>query len=475
MIDPRADERSAAASATIAGGEEPRDGAAARAKGLAPGEAPLPSEGTIYQVGDLGRRIVEFAERTEAVGFSGALLAAKGGKVVAAVGIGTADVEGKVPNTPATLFEIASATKTFTAAATVRLAQDGRLRLDDAITLHLPGVPRNCRDITVRHLLQHTSGIPGTNTQGHGDDLGRVLPSFLRGGPIHPPGKHWEYWNQGYSLLSEVIARASGQGYTEYCKGTLFTAAHLDATRFTGDPAPAGATVAVGRSAYGPPRSALSHPYGNGYGFQYRGMGGLVTTVWDLWRWDVALRGTDVLSNDSKAELFRPGLGEYALGWFVRKGARGRSVQSHGGSVRGFVCEVRRYPEQDGCLFVLCNRDDAPARQVAQAVEELLFDDRPTVVELPRPLEGDLAKALTGRYKDAKGATLIIEADGKVTRARIEWYERGPVTRAVLGRDAGDDVVLYEWIAATKLAIDREGTGIVSRVSILGRQFSRDR
>src|SRR5262245_34194351 len=91
-----ADERSAAASATNAAGGEPRDGAAARAKGLPPGEAPHPSEGTPYQVGDLGRRIVEFSERTEVAGFSGALLAAKGGKVVAAVGVGAADLEGKV-------------------------------------------------------------------------------------------------------------------------------------------------------------------------------------------------------------------------------------------------------------------------------------------------------------------------------------------------------------------------------------------
>lgn len=431
------------------------------------------SEATVYQVGDLGRRMVEFTERAQAVGFSGAVLAAKGGKVVAAVGVGDAD--GKAPVTPATLFEIASATKPFTAAAIVRLAQDGKLRLDAPIALHLPDVPANCRDITIRHLLQHTSGIPGTNSQGGGDNLGRVLPSFLRGGPLHPPGKHWEYWNQGYALLSEVIARASGRKYTDYCKETLLGPARMRATGFTGDPAPAGVTVAVGRSSSGPPRSALEHPYGNEYGFQYRGMGGLVTNVWDLWRWDRTLSRDDVLSKASKAEMFKPGLGDYALGWFVRKNARGRLVQSHGGSVRGFVCEMRRFPDEDGCLIVLCNRDDAPARPLADALEAILFGDPSKVADPPRPLDAEVAKSMAGRYQDSRGAALIIEPDGKVTRLRIEWYANGPVTRAVLGLDARGDIVLYEWTEATKLTVDRDGMGSVSRITILDRPFTRAR
>ena len=125
----------------------------------------------------------------------------------------------------------------------LRLVQQGKLSLDDSISQHLPDVPEDCRLITVRHLLQHTSGIPGTNSAGGGDDIRKVLPLFLRGGPRHPPGTHWEYWNQGYALLSEIIANASGKDYTTYCKQELFEPAGLLATRFTGDAAPEGATV----------------------------------------------------------------------------------------------------------------------------------------------------------------------------------------------------------------------------------------
>jgi CubicO group peptidase (beta-lactamase class C family) len=425
--------------------------------------------------GEVGRRIADFAARSESGGFTGAILAARKGKVVAAVGVGSADLNGKVPNTPATLFEIASAAKQFTAAAMLRLVQQGRVKLDDSIDLYLPAIPDNCKAITVRHLLQHTSGIPGSNSVGGGDDINKVLPLFLRGGPKHPPGTHWEYWNQGYALATEIIARASGKDYTAYCKDDLFATAGLRVTCFTGDRAPDGTVVAIGRSVRGQPRSALDHPYGS-YGFQYRGMGGVVTSVWDLWRWDRALRGESVLGEASKAELFQPGLNNYALGWFVRSDSHGRLVQAHGGGVRGFVSELHRYPNEDGCLFVLSNRDDSPVQEIAGAIEALLFGEPLPCKEPPRPLDAPLAQAVAGNYQDSKGAKLIVETDGKVARVQIHWGPpRGPVTRAVLGVDAQGQIVLYEWSDAIRTEIVRQGTEPASRVSFLNRQFERVR
>ncbi len=424
---------------------------------------------------ETGRRIIAFVERTASVGFSGSVFAAKGGKVVAATGVGYADLEGKVPNTPATLFEIASATKQFTAAAVLRLVEKKRLKLDDSIAEHLPGVPETCRPITVRHLLQHTSGIPGTNSAGSGDDLGVVLPLFLKGGPAHTPGTHWEYWNQGYSLLSEIIARVSGMEYVEFCRKSLFAPAEMRATLFTGDVPPDGAVVAVGRSSRGEPRSALDHPYGS-YGFQYRGMGGAVSTVWDLWRWDRALQGTKVLNAASRKELFQPGLKNYALGWFVTTGKKGRTVQSHGGSVRGFVCDLRRYPEEDGCIFVLCNRDDVPVYCVSRAVEEILFGDTPTIELPPRPLNAEVAKTFVGRFEADSGAVLFVKAEGKITRAQIRWPGKegaaGPVTRAFLGLDDKGSVILYAWTSSTPVVVECKDLS-VECLSIHDRRFER--
>ncbi len=406
-------------------------------------------------VGLPGARVVECAKRAEALGFRGAVLAALDGEVVAAVGVGSADLAGEVPNTPATLFELASASKQFTAAAVLALAQDKKLKLDDPISKHLRGVPRDCAKITVRHLLQHTSGIPRTNSSGGGDDLEPVLPLFLEGGPRHEPGTHFEYWNQGYALLSAIVEKAAREPFVDYSRERLFERAKLKVTRFTGDPAPEDAAVAGGRSAKGAPRSALADPYGS-FRYQYRGMGGVVTNVWDLWRWDRALKGDEFLKDAAKRELFDPGLEDYALGWYVHRRPDGRVVQEHGGAVRGFVCQVRRYPKDDGCLFVLCNRDDFDSSGLADLLERALFDA--AFVMPPKRLASERAAALVGTWRTDAGRSLEIALDAEgVARATLRWgpEEGAPVTRGTLGQD-GDETVFFTAGESLPLRLERD-------------------
>lgn len=421
---------------------------------------------------DLPASLLSHAKDLEARGLSGAFLAAKDGQVIAAAGIGHADLQNTIPNTPETLFEIASLTKQFTAAAILLLAQDHKLALSDPISKHLPGIPESCQAITVEHLLRHTSGIPGSNAQGGGDDLAAVLPTFLAGGPRHTPGEHFEYWNQGYALLSEIIARASGQPYTEYCRERLFKPAGLASTFFTGDPAPPGLTVAVGRTSRGKPRSALDHPYG-GYGFQYRGMGGIVTTVRDLYLWDRALKGDTLLNADSKTKLFTPGPGDYGLGWRITRDSRGRLIQSHGGGVRGFICELRRYPESDALLIVLCNNDAAPLRQAAQGLETILFGGQPSGGPPLRGLDPALIPHLTGVYKDDKGRTLTITLDGPVTRAALLWGQGGPTTHATIRRDESDAIIFDDGSERIPLTLTRPEGQSVQSLTILNMTFHR--
>ncbi|MBL4846585.1 MAG: serine hydrolase [Planctomycetes bacterium] len=417
--------------------------------------------------GKLGKRIVEWAKSAEAAGFSGVVFAAKKGTVIAAVGVGSADLEGERPNTPATRFEIASATKQFTAAAVMILVDKKKIDLDASISTYLPGVPANCKSITVRHLLQHTSGIPGTNSEGSGTDLARVLPGFLKGGPKHKPGTHWEYWNQGYALLTEIVARTAGQSYVDVCKAALFRPCGMKASGFTGDTPPKGASVAIGRSSDGPSRSAYEHPYG-GYGFQYRGMGGAVTTAWDLWRWHNALSGK-LLSKRARRELFKPGLNDYALGWFVKE-SKGRLVQSHGGGVRGFICDVRRYPKQDACVFVLCNNDAAPLGVVAQGVEQLLFGEKLTV-SLPRPADPKDVAALSGTYRDAGGNVLKVGLEGKTLEATLTWTG-GQVTYLVVSRK-GRALKISDGSDTYDLSLGALAKGKASSLSFGKTRYSR--
>jgi len=424
-------------------------------------------------IGPIGKQIAAWLEGAEAAGFSGAVLAAKDGKVVAAIGVGWADPERKLKNTPATLFEIASTTKQITAAAVMLLVQKGKLSLDDPIAKYLPGVPDDCKAITVRHLLQHTSGIPGSNSGGGGDRLDLVLPSFLKGGPQHKPGTHWEYWNQGYALLTEIIARASGESYVTFCKRHLFKPSKMKVTCFTGDPAPRGARVSIGQTTRGRPRSALEHPYGS-YGFQYRGMGGVVTSVWDLWRWDRALHGGKLLKAPAKKLLFEPGLKGYALGWRVKQDRSGRMVQSHSGSVRGFLADMRRYPGEDGCIAVLCNRDDAPLRRVAEGVEAILFGGNARPLN-PRPdaPDAELATILVGTYSGPRGRVLKILKIRGALRFELHWGPpNGPVTRGRVGK-RGAEVILDDGSKQYPIKTTQTAGGPVQKIVWMKDSYTR--
>lgn len=427
-----------------------------------------------FVAGDPHAQLIDkIANRCADMGVSGAILAARDGKVLVACGIGSADLEDVRPNTANTMFELASATKQFTASAILRLSEQGLLKLDDSISLHLPNVPDSCREITIRHLLQHRSGIPGTNSRGRGDDINAVVPVFLSGGPRHEPGTHWEYWNQGYALVSAIVEHASQRSYTDYCKEELFEKAGMRHSCFTGDVTPVDCDVAIGWSSRGQPRSALEHPYGS-YGYQYRGMGGAVSNVWDLWKWDRALRGNDVLGEAATRELFDAGLNNYALGWLVARNHRGRLVQSHGGSVRGFVCELRRFPEDNGCLFVLCNRDDVPVRAFSDLLESAMFDE--DVAMPPVALSPDLQDALAGTYLGPGGQQLIIEPDGETTRASILWRPggHGPVTHALIGQDDAGALVLFEWSEVTEIGYAQNRHGQVTTVRMQSMAFSRN-
>lgn len=412
----------------------------------------------------LGKRLARLVEGCGELGFSGAVLAARDGQVVVAIGVGPAGGEARC--SARTLFEIASATKQLTGAAVMKLVDQQKLGLDDPIHKHLPKVPASCAKITIRHLLQHTSGIPGTNTSGAGRDLERVVPLFLRGGPQHEPGSKWAYWNQGYALCAAIVEKASGVRFGEFCRRELFAPAKMATARFTGDAAPEGAPVATGFSPRGN-RTALEHPYG-AYEMQYMGMGGAVCSVWDLWRWDRALKGEAVLSAAAKRELFKPGLRSYALGWFVeRKG--GRLVQHHGGGVRGFICQLRRYPEQDGCLVVLCNRDRGPAPGVADLLERALFGE--AVAPPPARLPEARQKALAGRYRHPR-ARLIVTPEGGLTRALIEWWPEqpnGPRTRGLLGHGADGELVFFTWSERLAVTIERDAQGAVGKL-VMGKQ-----
>ncbi len=158
-----------------------------------------------------------------------AVAVVKDGELIHAKGYGRANVEWNIPNTPDTVFRLASVTKQFTATAIIMLAGQGTLSVDDPITRFFPDYPTSGHDITVQHLLNHTSGIFSYTSDPEflskvRRDLtpAQMLAEFSRVPFDFKPGAKYQYNNSGYVLLGMIIEQASGMSYEEFLKSHIF-------------------------------------------------------------------------------------------------------------------------------------------------------------------------------------------------------------------------------------------------------------
>ncbi|MEM6689173.1 MAG: serine hydrolase domain-containing protein [Planctomycetota bacterium] len=387
--------------------------------------------------------VEEAAERD----FSGMVLAQHKGEIIAAAGIGYADPISRTAIDSRTLFEIGSITKPITSLALVILERQGKLSLEDSIADHLPSVPANCRGITIKHLMQHTSGIPGTNYGPTSKDISVVTKAYLKGGPKKKPGSHFEYWNQGYALLAAIIAEVNETTYPEAIDKLVFRPAKMKASCFTGDRSPNGLVVSVGQSTRGPSRSALEHPYGNFYGLQYQGMGGVVTNADDLLSFVNALSK----SKASLDKILQPGPdSDYGLGWWIKEINETDRRIFHTGSVRGFLSAISWYPERESSFIVLANTDDRKGFFQVESSCRKAFEAM--VIPLPKDqqFEDRLTAKLVGQYvlgnrvvtisKLGDGLEMIIDWGGVKTFGKLAKSDS--TDRLIFLDGSGDDVFI---------------------------------
>ena len=293
---------------------------------------------------------------------------------------GSANLEHDIPNTPETVFEAGSVSKQFTAAAIVLLARQGKLSLDDDVRRHIPEVPDYGTPITLRHLLNHTSGLR---------DWGSVmqLAGWPRGTRIYThahtldvvsrqkslnftPGTEYSYSNTGYNLLAMIVERVSGVSFAEFSRRELFEPLGMTKTEWRDDFT---RTVKGRATAYVMDDGAWHQqmPFEN-----IHGNGGLLTTVNDLLRWNQALdsgtiAGLDaletqgVLSNGRKIE--------YALGLSVTE-FRGLREVSHSGATAGYRAYLARYPGTGVSVALLCNAGNANPGLATRAASIFMAD-----------------------------------------------------------------------------------------------------
>ncbi|MFE0249982.1 serine hydrolase domain-containing protein [Streptomyces sp. NPDC059010] len=307
--------------------------------GAAPAEPRPPSDPVRDPVRD-GDGLADFVRRTWPEGAGGTVLAARGGELVYCEGFGLADRAAGIRASCGTVYDVMSVTKQFTAAAILKLEVLGRLRVSDRIGRHLGPVPDDKRDITVEHLLTHTSGL----VEALGDDydpLSRdeLVRGALTSRPRSAPGAEFHYSNTGYSLLAAIVEKASGQAYEPFLARHLFAPAGMTRTGYVLPRWPR-QLVAVeydrlGRSQGRP----FDHPWAaDGPYWNLRGNGGMLSTAGDMLRWHRALLGEEILPARARDKLFEPRVAEpdsenrYGYGWSIRETPDGRLAWHDGGN-----------------------------------------------------------------------------------------------------------------------------------------------
>lgn len=359
--------------------------------------------------------------------FWGAVLVAKDGTVALSKGYGLAN-DTLAPIDDTTLFEIASTSKPFTAITVLALEAEGRLSIDDPIAKHFPASASAAAGITIRHLLNHTSGMSdgaGALQEYGFADRDAAVRLALAAPRKTQPGSAYDYCNAGYVVLAALIESTSRQRFEDAVRQRVFTPAGmgrsgfidgegLDLSRQTARRAP-GSTA--GRAM------ACGFPWGWGY----RGAGGVVTSLEDLRKWDRALAGESLLATQAKKRMYEVGKGRYACGWNVELTPRGTTKAHHSGGVAGFRCQVARHLE-DGCFVAILTNEAWDPFAIEALIEAELFAGEPEEVAItidPRALE--LSQYKTAEFRATSGWRVAREPKSAPGGGRVVVTLAGPV------------------------------------------------
>jgi CubicO group peptidase (beta-lactamase class C family) len=358
-----------------------------------------------------------------------AVLVARGDAVLFRGARGRASIELGLPLSADQVFRIGSVTKQFSAAGLLKLAEEGKLALDDPLTKFVPGYP-NGDKVTVRMLLNHTSGIrsytnmPGVMEGPIQKDVttAQLIDTFKNEKPDFAPGEGWGYNNSGYVLVGAVIEAASGMPWHAYLKQAFFV------------------PLGMAHTGYGNEAVAVIPGHVTGYALvggkpavarylsmtQPHAAGALVSTVDDLQRWNRALHEGRVLKRDSYRQMITPmgkALSEHYGFGIGHDTLRGNEMLQHGGGIFGFSSYLLYLPGDDTSVAVLHNADGDPEGTIspgdlAKRLAAFATGD-PFPEEKAIPVDAASLVGYEGVYRvDDKTARVLRVVDGRLTSQR---------------------------------------------------------
>jgi D-alanyl-D-alanine carboxypeptidase len=387
------------------------------------------------------------------------LAVVKDGKIIKAKGYGLANLETHMPATPDTVYQLASVTKQFTATAIMLLVQDGKLTLDDKISLYVEKGPDTWKEITIRHLLTHTSGIKdylkGLLENSREDTTPEKIIQLIAGLPLNfAPGEGWDYSNTNYLLLGKITHKVTGKPFHAFLTERVFKPLGMNATRLTSFE-----EVILKRAAgyvwtgdkWQNSRYLNPTVWDNG-------SGGMLSTVEDLAKWDAALYGNSILKESVKQQMWTAvrlqdgKTGDYGFGWGVVKVSGHRLVEANGGR-SGTATNFARYVDDKVTIILLMN-GGAEMGLISRGVARHYI----ATLNFAKPLAGgvraDRLTEYSGRYEFANNYMLTITQEkGKL----VVWFP---------GRSGGDwlpesETTFFSEELPLRITFDRNAHGKV--------------
>ena len=303
----------------------------------------------------------------------------KNGKIVLAKGYGLANVEHQVPVKPETIFQSGSVGKQFTATAVMMLVEEGKVNLDEKIGTYLGDVPDSWKNITIRQMLSHTSGMTDYpedfdfRRDYTEDDLlkrAKAVPTSF------PPGEKWQYSNLAYVTLGILIHKVTGKFYGDFLQERIFKPLQMTTARIISE-----SDIISNRAAgYTLVKGDLKNQEWVSPSLNTTADGALYLNVFDMAKWDAALYGETLLKKTSLDKMWTPvklndgKTHPYGFGWALGEVNKQKIIE-HGGSWQGFKSFIARYPDNGLTVIVFANLAQTNPATLAHGVAGI-YDTR---------------------------------------------------------------------------------------------------
>lgn len=383
----------------------------------------------------------------------------KNGEIAKAAGYGFANVELKVAARPETIYQSGSVGKQFTSTLVMMLVEENKMSLDDHISKYIPDAPAIWKDITIRHLLTHTSGISnGLYAQINmrqdytEDELVKKIASI----PLDfQPGEKWSYSNPGYVMLGILIHKASGKFYGDLLREKIFGPLGMDTARVINE-----SDIIPNRAAgYRLVKGELKNQEWVSPALNMTADGSLYFTVLDVARWDAALYTEKLLKKSSFDQMWTPvklnsgKTQNYGFGWAFAD-ANGHKLVEHGGAWQGFTTYIARYVDDKLTVIVLTNRAGANPGRIAHGIAGLYHPALQMPERKEIKVDPKILDEYVGEYEVAPGVIIAVtrEADklmGQATgqskfemfaESQTKFFLKAVDAQVTFVRDAGGKV-----------------------------------